>query len=673
MADQSIRSLHARIASILRWISVLFLVMLLSFFAIFVAMSSLDRRIATRVWKNLFLNRLAEMEAIADSSMERNPDWIVHNLIISTDGEVMKSPVSGMVGLRLNAAGFFGRIHDLAPGHTLVLFFPDLVDGLHRVHFIKHAGHTFIILSVDPGDFFPLPITGYARLSVATNGIIWYADEPARIGNVSRSFPFSFESGRLYASVRTTLSSMPDSRLIITQDISLRALILLSTLAILAFVFWLLTKSIRGLPYEFSTLQNEHKSQMGMIEALSKLFETRHGSDIASMDNLAEELQTILEAGGLRALKFDENRQYQALVANLCRAVMQLVASLAEDRQRLETSEKRFRAFIEQSPLAICLVRGSTVNYANPKFLSILGLDEDEVLAGIDAPSLLAPEEQEASRERLRRRSQGLPVPNEGEFIALRRDSSLFPVYLASSRIDLPDGPAYLTCVIDISERKNAEERLRSSLAEKEVLLRELYHRTRNNMNVIVAMLSLQAEYSGDENLKAPFAEAQSRIQSMALVHQKLYDSQDLSRLNLKDYIADLIRLFTRNQTACSGEVCFKTKLEDVFVLFDTAIPCGLVMSEILSNSLRHAFPDGRTGIISIDLALNEEGTIRLRVADDGVGLPPGFDPRTDGRMGLNFIFMIGEGQLDAVIEMTHDHGVSYELTFKDDIYKARV
>ena len=233
---------------------------------------------------------------------------------------------------------------------------------------------------------------------------------------------------------------------------------------------------------------------MGMIEALSTLFESMHGNDPSSMDNLSTELQTILATGGLRSLKFDENRQYQTLVANLCRAVMQLVASLAEDRQRLETSERRFRAFIEQSPLAICIVRGSTIHYANPKFLSTMGLKEDEILAGVDAPSLFVPEEQEASRERIRRRSRGLPVPNEIESIALRRDGRKFPVYMASSMIDLPDGSALLAFVIDISERKNAEERLRSSLTEKEVLLRELYHRTRNNMNVIVAMLSLQAE-----------------------------------------------------------------------------------------------------------------------------------------------------------------------------------
>ncbi|OHD77978.1 MAG: hypothetical protein A3J97_03165 [Spirochaetes bacterium RIFOXYC1_FULL_54_7] len=155
MSDHSIRSLHARIASTLRWISVLFLVMLLSFFAIFIAMSSLDRRIATRVWQDLFLNRLAEIEAIANGSLENNPAWIVHNLVISVDGEVLKAPVSGMVGLRLNAAGFFGKIHDLAPGHTLVIFFPDLVDGLHCVHFIKHAGYTFIVLSMEPRDSSP--------------------------------------------------------------------------------------------------------------------------------------------------------------------------------------------------------------------------------------------------------------------------------------------------------------------------------------------------------------------------------------------------------------------------------------------------------------------------------------------------------------------------------------
>jgi len=346
---------------------------------------------------------------------------------------------------------------------------------------------------------------------------------------------------------------------------------------------------------------------------------------------------------------------------------------LNDDKEKLSASEERFRAFIEQSPLAICLTRGFSLLYANPKFYTLMGLSHDVHLPDIYIPDLFAPEHQEASKERIRRRVLGLPQPMEVETAVMRQDGTQFPVYLAASKLMLPEGEASIVFMIDITERKLAVEKLLTSLAEKEVLLRELYHRTRNNMNVIVAMLSLQADYEGDENLKAAFLAAQSRIQAMSLVHRKLYDSKNLSRLNLKDYIADLMGLLLMNETGMRDRVAIETRMDDVPVLIDTAIPCGLVLSEIISNSIKHAFPDGRSGTIIVDLSCAPDGTIKLIVADDGVGLPQGFDIRTSGKMGLNFIFLIGEGQLQAKIKTNVQRGVAFELVFKDDLYSARV
>ncbi|HAE20757.1 MAG TPA: hypothetical protein DCG47_00315 [Spirochaetaceae bacterium] len=673
MAKESIRRLHAKIAATLRWGSVFFLIMLLSFLLIFIMMSRVESTFASQAWRDIFIDRLAQMENIADGSSTRNPAWIIHTVSISTEGVILSAPIAGMTGLRLNAAGFFGRIHGLAPGKAALLFFPDLVDGIQRVHFIKRSGAAYIVLSMEPKDFFPLPLAGHMQLSIVTDGIIWYADNPDNIGNVSRSSSFFMESKRLYASVGTPLPSMPDSRLLITQDISLRFSILIITVIVFTLAFWLLILPIRGLPSDFSALQNEHSSLMGMIQALSRLFSGMEGDKAPIFESLAHEIQTILSATGLQAFRFEENDQYQALVKDLGNTVSGLVGRLVEDKERLDASEKRFRAFIEQSPLSICIIKGSALQYANPKFLLTFGITADEDLGAIEIPSLFAQEEQEASRERIRRHELGLAVPNELESLGMRRNGSAFPVYIASSAVDLPEGNALIAIIIDISERKRAEEGLKASLREKEVLLRELYHRTRNNMNVIMSMMSLQAEYTGDKQIKASCDEAKTRIQAMALVHQKLYDAKDLSHINLKDYIDDLIVQFARSQGANYGQVRFETKMDDVLVLIDTAIPCGLVLSELISNSLKHAFPGGRAGVISIELSVDSDKSIRLLVADDGIGLAPGFDPRTGGKMGLAFMYQIAEAQLAASVSMKLERGVSCELTFKDNHYQARV
>jgi PAS domain S-box-containing protein len=226
---------------------------------------------------------------------------------------------------------------------------------------------------------------------------------------------------------------------------------------------------------------------------------------------------------------------------------------------------------------------------------------------------------------------------------------------------------------IDITERKQAEEKIKQSLAEKETLLRELYHRTKNNMGVINALLGLQASYFEDERLQKAFEETQDRIRSMALVHQKLYEAKDLSYINLKDYITDLVELLLDSHTPSADQISFETEMDDVLVLIDTAVPCGLILNELISNSLKHAFPAGRTGVIQIHLHRTENGEIQLGVADNGVSIPPGYDLRQDGQMGLQTLFTLAENQLRAQVAFNTETGVACQLLFRDNLYQARV
>jgi len=232
------------------------------------------------------------------------------------------------------------------------------------------------------------------------------------------------------------------------------------------------------------------------------------------------------------------------------------------------------------------------------------------------------------------------------------------------------DGRAVRTYGVnqDISESKRAEEKLRGSLAEKETLLRELYHRTKNNMNVIIALLNMQSNLSADEGLRKALAEAQDRIYSMALIHQSLYDSGDLSQIGLKAYFHEFGSHLLSSHAVSPGLVDFEYDMEDISVAIDTAIPCGLILNELLSNALKHAFPAGRKGVVAIALRRGEGNAIILEVADDGVGLVGDAGIEMRMRMGLKIVKSLAENQLkDGRVTFSAGPGLKCELRFVDE------
>jgi PAS domain S-box-containing protein len=225
----------------------------------------------------------------------------------------------------------------------------------------------------------------------------------------------------------------------------------------------------------------------------------------------------------------------------------------------------------------------------------------------------------------------------------------------------------------DITERKIAEKTIKASLKEKEVLLRELYHRTKNNMQVISSLMGLKADSIKDEQMIGILDEMKNRIQTIALVHQKLYQSQNLSRVDLKEYITDLVSLLSNSYAVEKERIKFTLDLETVDVLIDTAIPCGLIINELISNSFKHAFPVGRKGNIFVRLAKLEGGTIELKISDDGVGVNNGFDLMQKNTLGIQLFHNIAIDQLMADIQIDTKNGLEFTLTFQDIAYQERV
>lgn len=224
--------------------------------------------------------------------------------------------------------------------------------------------------------------------------------------------------------------------------------------------------------------------------------------------------------------------------------------------------------------------------------------------------------------------------------------------------------PEYLLCILqDITDRKRAEAEIKASLQEKEVLLKEIHHRVKNNLQIIESLLRLQSRYTKDEQAIGMFKESQNRIKSMALIHEKLYQSTELARINFADYIQSLAASLFRSYSINSAAITLKTDVADVFLSVDTAIRCGLLINELVANSLKHAFPQNKKGEIHICLRAEDKHKFMLIVSDNGVGFPKDLDFRNTESLGLQLVTSLAE-QLKATIELHSHDGTEFRLTF---------
>jgi two-component sensor histidine kinase len=214
-----------------------------------------------------------------------------------------------------------------------------------------------------------------------------------------------------------------------------------------------------------------------------------------------------------------------------------------------------------------------------------------------------------------------------------------------------------------ITDKKEAQRKLLESLHEKEVLLKEVHHRVKNNLQIISSILNLQTGYVGDDpRMLDLLRDSQGRIRSMSFIHESLYQNKNFSSIDLAGYIDGLSRNLMLSYSL-SGKVDLVKDLEPVQLGLDQAIPCGLILNELISNALKHAFPEGRPGLIRIGLRTKDR-TVTIHIADDGKGLPQGFDEARDANLGLELVHTL-IGQLDGRIERTTGAGVGYFITFE--------
>jgi len=222
-------------------------------------------------------------------------------------------------------------------------------------------------------------------------------------------------------------------------------------------------------------------------------------------------------------------------------------------------------------------------------------------------------------------------------------------------------GRANASLKAEIIEREHAEEQVRASLREKEILLKEIHHRVKNNLQIISTLLDLQSEHIEDERSLRYFRDSQDRIRSMALVHEKLYQTRDFISINFGEYLANLARYLFNSYITDPDRISLKLDVAPATLEIDQAIPCGLIVSELVSNSMKYAFPDGRGGEIAVRLRVEGDSDIELMVRDDGVGLPPGLDFRNTDSLGLQLVTML-VSQIRGEIEPGNEGGTSFTI-----------
>ncbi|TNE99107.1 MAG: PAS domain S-box protein, partial [Bacteroidetes bacterium] len=215
----------------------------------------------------------------------------------------------------------------------------------------------------------------------------------------------------------------------------------------------------------------------------------------------------------------------------------------------------------------------------------------------------------------------------------------------------------------DISEKKKSSIEIEQSLKEKEVLLKEIHHRVKNNLQIISSILNLQSSFVSDENTLGILLESRNRIRSMAIIHETLYKSEVFSSLNFGNYIEDLCNNLISSYQI-TGRIRLESDIHQVNMILDQAIPCGLLINEIITNSLKYAWPEHNDGIISV--RLEQKGkTVELEVSDNGIGLPDQFEQMNTETLGLQLIATLTE-QLDGQLDVNTENGTKYLLKFEN-------
>jgi PAS domain S-box-containing protein len=347
-----------------------------------------------------------------------------------------------------------------------------------------------------------------------------------------------------------------------------------------------------------------------------------------------------------------------------------IASKVTSIEKRMRTAEAQYQALVEQIPAVTFMAsfeNGLSRIYVSPHIETLLGYTAKE---WIEDPILwyqrLHPDDKQRWNIEFSR-TVSWAEPFKADYRFLAKDGRVVWIHGEAKVVRDESGrPSFVQGIgYDITERKRFEEQIQASLREKEVLLKEIHHRVKNNLQVTSSLLKLQSDHIRDPQAQEMFADSQNRIRSMALVHEKLYQTSDLSRINFVDYSASLAALLFRSYGIDDKQISLHIEGSGIFLSVESAVPCGLIVNELLSNCLKHAFPHGRRGNIQIRIGREGSRQLTLEVADNGVGLPPALDLEKTDTLGLQLVWNLAE-QLDGTIHVERQEGAAFKIAFPE-------
>ncbi len=340
------------------------------------------------------------------------------------------------------------------------------------------------------------------------------------------------------------------------------------------------------------------------------------------------------------------------------------IISRHKTEKALRQSRMQYKTLVETAPESVIMLDfEGTILFASDHTWSMFNLPADQALenkkvtAFIDKKNL-----DEINNFNLQLKN--LKTVRNKEIIFKRADNSRFIGEINASYIlgidSIPN--AIIATVRDISGRKEYEDMIKKSLLEKEILLKEIHHRVKNNMQVICSLLSLQEKYIPDPESLKVFQETKSRVMSMALIHERMYRSEDLAEINFKEYIQNLIVDLGHTYNTDNKLFSFDIKGPDIFLDLNRAIPCGLILNELVTNAIKYAFPDNQPGTINIKLDTSSN-RFSILVKDDGIGIPQGFNPETSTTFGYKMIHAL-ISQIEGELIVQRNNGTIVQFSF---------
>ncbi len=373
-----------------------------------------------------------------------------------------------------------------------------------------------------------------------------------------------------------------------------------------------------------------------------------------------------------RSLQLQAFAMLALLVSGLLAAVVivsmkanKIAGAKQKAEDALQRSEYFLRTIIETEPECVKLIaRDGTLLMMNPAGLAMIQASSLEEVQGTTAGQLVTPEYRGAFDDLTRRVLSGETGTLEFQMMGLKGRR----LWLETNAVPFTNEKGEITGLLgitrDVTARKRWTEDLERSLREKETLLRELYHRTKNNMQVITSLISLQSASLSDSRILQMFDDTKNRIRAMALVHEKLYQSKDLSNVNMNDYIRDLANVLLEGSGGEAGNVALRLEADSVQLPIDAIMPCGLIINELVTNSLKYAFTGGRKGEIRISFRRTGPGLMELIYSDDGPGLP--FAGLKDVKtLGLKLVHNLATKQLGGNIPLAPGGPAEFRITFK--------